>query len=550
MENRSTAVGLVKRFANASVVVGLLAVISAATAAVTLTQSTVDYHHKDVKLNGNRTEASVGGDVVTTYKALVLENEYVIIKVVPDYGSRVISMVYKPTGHEELWSWSSAAPQGIGEGSFYYNWLMVWGGIFPTLSAPEHGKYWNLPWAYKIAKQTADTVSVTMTQTDTVPFRSGYADKFGSYGATGMVCDFTVTLVSKKTGFGVDVTLSNPSGNAIQFEYWTCTTMSPGSVPGNLHLTQNAEFIVPDDTVMIPGDWGAIRGKEQNVGGNSFVLNNLRWWKNWSDMGIVYAQPKANFWGCINHDDSKEEGIMRICDNKTTYACKMWTWGINGLPYFEPWGGVSDQFFSKASMNGLQTKQWHEFYTPTIGLSKVTNASEDLVANLTTDKTKYDGNVNDSVRVVCQFFCAVPTTSVQALVTLEGAGSRQVIYANAQTPDTKNGNSIKVSVPVKSVYNGVTKLAAQFTDNAGRTLLTAAANVSFANAGTVPSAVLPHTNGRGGIVQPKSFATLYSLSGERLGVYSDAAEVRSSHVPAGVYLVKTNASQMRLVISK
>jgi hypothetical protein len=63
---------------------------------VTLTQGTIDYHHQDIRLNPNHTVASVGGNIVTTYTTLVLENEYLAIKIVPDYGGRVISMVYKP----------------------------------------------------------------------------------------------------------------------------------------------------------------------------------------------------------------------------------------------------------------------------------------------------------------------------------------------------------------------------------------------------------------------------------------------------------------------
>jgi hypothetical protein len=517
------------------VLVALLAFSALAT--VTLTQSTIDYHHQDIKLNANRTVASTGGQVTTTYKSLVLDNEYITIKLVPDYGARVISMIYKPTGHEEIWSWNGANSQGIGQNSFYYDWLMVWGGIFPTLSAPEHGKYWNLPFAYKIVKQTADTVSITMSQVDTVPFRSGYAGKFSSYGATGMKCDFTVTLVSKQTGFGVDVVLTNPNSNAIQYEYWTCTTMSPGSPVGNLKLTQNAEFIIPDDTVNIPSSWGAIRGKEQSVGGDKYILNALRWWKNWPDMGIVYAQPKANFWGCINHDDPKEEGIMRVCDNKITYTTKMWTWGINGLPYFEPWGGLTDQFFSKATLSSQQVKQWHEFYTPTVGLSKVTDASERIIANITTDKTKYDGATNDSVRVTCQMYTIMPDVQVRVRLTLEGGGAMKVLYDNTVTPDTKSGNLIKASVPVKSVYNGVTKLVAAFTDNAGTTLLTTTKPLSFVN-GSLSSTLqgLRPT----ALEQGTERTAIYSLDGKLLRTCNNPGVAPNKHIGRGVYLLMQN----------
>ena len=37
-----------------------------------------------------------------TFKALVLENRYLKVTLVPEFGGRVLSIIYKPTGHEQL----------------------------------------------------------------------------------------------------------------------------------------------------------------------------------------------------------------------------------------------------------------------------------------------------------------------------------------------------------------------------------------------------------------------------------------------------------------
>src|SRR5258708_16057734 len=110
-------------------------------------------------------------------------------------------------------------------------------------------------------------------------------------------------------------------------------------------------------------------------------------------MGIAYAAPDmggGNFWGVINHDN--EEGIIRIADNKVTRGLKMWTWGFSSFtnetdprkdpnpqrPYIELWAGVSDEFFHSAVFPALGQVSIPETYSPTVGMSNVTHANENI----------------------------------------------------------------------------------------------------------------------------------------------------------------------------
>ena len=120
-------------------------------------------------------------------------------------------------------------------------------------------------------------------------------------------------------------------------------------------------------------------------------------------MGIAYAAPDmggANFWGVINHDN--EEGIIRIADNGITPGLKMWTWGFPTFanetdprkepspaqPYVELWAGVSDQFFHAASFPALGEVSIPETYSPSVGLSSVTQANENILVNLSAEVSK------------------------------------------------------------------------------------------------------------------------------------------------------------------
>ena len=127
------------------------------------------------------------------FSGIILENEYLKVTVVPEFGARIISMIYKPTGKEELYLNPCGAPYGVGEDWFYYKWLMVYGGIFPTLPEPEHGKAWLLPWKYSFLKETPDTVSLQMSWQDTVQLQDINLGKW-QYGETNIKCNYTLYL--------------------------------------------------------------------------------------------------------------------------------------------------------------------------------------------------------------------------------------------------------------------------------------------------------------------------------------------------------------------
>ena len=97
----------------------------------------------------------------------------------------------------------------------------------------------------------------------------------------------------------------------------------------------------------------------------------------------------------INHDN--EEGIIRIADNRLTRGLKMWTWGFPSFtnqadarkkrpteaqPYVELWAGISDQFFHHAQLPAHGEVAIPETYSPTVGMSNVTAANENVLVNL------------------------------------------------------------------------------------------------------------------------------------------------------------------------
>jgi hypothetical protein len=165
-------------------------------------------------------------------------------------------------------------------------------------------------------------------------------------------------------------------------------------------------------------------------------------------MGIAYAAPDmqgGNFWGVINHDN--EEGIIRIADNRVTRGLKMWTWGFPSFtnetdarkdpneaqPYVELWAGVSDQFFHRAEFPARGEVSIPETYSPTVGMTSVTHANENILINLSAGAS----GVN------LQFFSLEPAAPLR--VTLKRGDV--VLFDDGVNADPKNGNRISAPLP-------------------------------------------------------------------------------------------------------
>jgi Domain of unknown function (DUF5107) len=381
-----------------------------------------------------------------TFKAYVLENRYLKVTLVPEFGGRILSMIYKPTGHEQLYRTEVGTPYGIKGGTFYYDWLMVYGGIFPTFPDAEHGKTWLKPWAFRIVNETADEVTVSMSLKDDFAYSAAPAQF--RRGSTGTEATYFVTLKADRAALDARVVLKNPQDTAIDYEYWTCATLAPGSDPKNPKTTGGAEIIAPIATYTTPS-WSAnIAADDASAGVGKYRFEKLRYFRNWPSMGIAYAAPDmgaANFWGVINHDN--EEGIIRIADNKVTPGLKMWTWGFPSFtnetdprkdpgpqrPYVELWAGVSDQFFHSARFPASSEVSIAETYSPTVGMSNVTHANEKILINLSAE----------SSGVNLQFFSIEPSSPLRVILK---RGDTSLFDETVQ-PDSVNGNRMASAIP-------------------------------------------------------------------------------------------------------
>jgi hypothetical protein len=417
---------------------------------VSLSEQTVNW--STVKYATSEENGFVSGslDKITivdrTFRARVLENRYLRVVLLPEFGGRILSIIYKPTGHEQLYRTEVGVPYGMGGDTFYYDWLMVYGGIFPTFPDAEHGKAWLKPWDFKVVKQSDGEVTVSMSLTDNFAYSAAPA-RFRK-GSTGIEATYFVTLKADRAAVDARIVLKNPNDKAISYEYWTCTTLAPGSDPNHPKTTGAAEIIAPVAAYRTPTWSKNIAEADESAGAGNSRFEKLRYFRNWPTMGIAYAAPDmqgGNFWGVINHDN--EEGIIRIADNHVTRGLKMWTWGYPSFtnetdqrsdpnparPYVELWAGVSDEFFHSAEFPAASEVSIPETYSPTVGMSNVTHTNENILINLSADASG----------VTLQFFSIEPAAPLR--ITLNRGDA--VLFNEAVTADPKNGNRISAAIP-------------------------------------------------------------------------------------------------------
>src|ERR1700704_1353632 len=190
----------------------------------TMTWSTVEYA-TDAE-NGFVSESLDKKTIVDrTFGTHVLENRYLKVTLLPEFGGRISSIIYKPTGHEQLYRAEVGVPYGIKGGTFYYDWMMVYGGIFPTFPDAEHGKTWLKPWDFKVVKESAGEVTVSMSLKDDFAYTAA-PRRFRS-GSTGIEATTYVTLKADRAALDARVVLKNPQSQTIDYGHWAWRRLAP-----------------------------------------------------------------------------------------------------------------------------------------------------------------------------------------------------------------------------------------------------------------------------------------------------------------------------------
>jgi hypothetical protein len=431
------------------------------TDAVTRTTSTFAFKHFPIQTNSdgvwNGSSTSGTQATSTTYNTVVLENGYLRVTLLPDYGGRILSIVHKPTNRELLYQNAVGTPYLMLEGIFYYDYLVIMGGIFTSFPEPEHGRYWNQPYSLKVVSESKDAITVRMSRQDDRDVTTGVPSKY-DVGRTDVLVELDVTLRAGSSSMELGTKLTNTKNKAIsKFEYWTVTTLAPGSTPGKSAIPLNTRIqAVMDQVHLAVSQWSWFSSAEEKISGEIFKWNKLSYFKNWVDQGIAYASPsyRANWSGQMNYDNNM--GIVRASDNANTPGLKLWTFGPQGLnanvndstvwvrPATEMWHGVTSEFWTRGTMTANEVRQWSDSYFPTLGMQEVTAASNYGAMYLSTSKSGTDTVLNVAATLT------LPDQTVKAVLRLGGSevATQNVVVAAA------DATKVTATVPSSKVTSG------------------------------------------------------------------------------------------------
>ncbi|HKO50268.1 MAG TPA: DUF5107 domain-containing protein, partial [Polyangiaceae bacterium] len=412
---------------------------------VTRTSSKFTFQHFPVETNASNVwsgSATPGKQLSsTTYDTIVLENGYLKVTLLPSYGGRILSMVHKPTGRELLYQNPIGTPYLMQEDIFYYDYLVIMGGIFPSFPEPEHGKYWNQPYELEVVSEGPEAITVRMSRRDDQDLAVGVPTRY-DVGRTDLLVELDVTLRAGRSSLQLDTKLTNTRTTPLpKFEYWTVTTLSPGSTPGQTAIPKNTRIVAQMQQVhLLESSWAWFGKAEERVSGEVFKWNNLSHFENWVEQGTAFASPKyqANWSGLINYDN--DIGILCVADSVAEPGLKLWTFGKDSVnadvkdstqwlrPTIEMWHGVTPEFWNRGTMAAGEVRKWSDSYFPTLALKDVTSANEYGALFLSRSK-----GATDSVLSVLATL-TVPNQSVKAILRLNGSivAEKELVVGAAQ----------------------------------------------------------------------------------------------------------------------
>jgi tetratricopeptide (TPR) repeat protein len=301
-----------------------------------------------------------GGPKPATYRAIFLENEYLKLTYVPDFGGRIYSLYDKANNREMFYKNDVMKPAN-------YNMK----GAFPLFGIELTGPYdshaitlYGEPlWFNKVIRYDDGSAALIMSTIDPV-YR--------------MKVNFTARLYPGLSAMELTVFCYNPRDYRNPYMFW---------ISGSQRATPGTRFIYPmtrtiGHTTSEIADWPVHSGVDY-----SWDRNNKHM------LGVFGIDIYDNFQGAYHHD--LDYGVFRFADRRIVQGMKMWTFGYspqasnleraytdNAGPYIEVQSGryVWDGHYEWLPPHGHEG--WSEWWFPMSGIKGLVTTNRDVALNL------------------------------------------------------------------------------------------------------------------------------------------------------------------------
>lgn len=346
-----------------------------------------------------------------TFRAQVLENEYLKVVILPELGGRIYQITHKPSGKNFLYNNRilKPTPWGMPEQD---GWLAA-GGIEWAFPTREHGYEWNAPWNARV-EHDAQGASVVLTD-------SNASDR--------PRVQVRVTLPAHAAYLAVSPRVENPTTQPRRIQFWSNAQLNLGAKGS---LSPETRFYLPGDTVLVhstANGWVPPESVPQAnatapaapVALSDLAGRDLRVYRNWDNyLGVFDADTAQGdlaqaFVGAYNYTTGS--GIARIFTPELTPGVKLFAFGPHfccrelftgdNAEYFELWGGLTRTFFADDDLilQPGETRAWTEYFLPLSDTNGIGAALPDFAMNLS----------NDGSRVTVTAYAAAPRRGVLIL---------------------------------------------------------------------------------------------------------------------------------------
>ena len=313
----------------------------------------------------------VGSPSPKTHRAIVLENQYLELTILPDLGGRIYRWVDKASGKNLFYQNPVIKPTTWGN----RGWWLATGGMEWALPLDEHGLSEASRWDYEL-RQGVNLASVTVGNIEE---------------RSGLVSEITISLDADHAYFTLIPEIANPGDAPVSFKFWLNGMFGLGSQ----QVGPGLEFVLPGREVFVhsTGDDSLPDGGEL-MDWPVFEGRDLSDYGTWTSYLGAFAAPsvQADYMGA--YSNVTDLGVVRIFPHETATGAKIFgtgnidpaRWTIDESSYFELWGGLAPTFEDETVLEGGDSITWQERWYAVADIGGFDFANEEAALRLDVDE--------------------------------------------------------------------------------------------------------------------------------------------------------------------
>lgn len=304
-----------------------------------------------------------------TYQAIYLENDYLLVMILPEIGGRIQRLYDKTNGYDAVYYNEVIKPALVGlagpwiSGGIEFNW-------------PQHHR-----------PSTFDAVDYTIEEHDdgSKTVCVGEIEKmFHTKGSAAY------TLYPDKAYLEIKGSVYNPTDRAQTFLWWANPAVAVGDhtqsiFPPDVHAVMDHG---KRDVSTFPIATGTYYKVDYSAGVDISRYRNI-------PVPTSYMAAHSDYDFIGNYDEEKKAGLLHIADHHVSPGKKQWTWGCGDFgkawdrnltdengPYIELMTGMfTDNQPDFTFLKPYEEKTFVQYFLPYKGVGCVRNASTELVIN-------------------------------------------------------------------------------------------------------------------------------------------------------------------------